>query len=131
MARFDLLKAVANLAKNITKWNANCDKRLHRLICYVNYSLDLRLKGHIGDSFDKLALSCYSDADFAGDKESSKSTTGIFMALPGPNTFFPLSGVSKKQTCVSHNTPEAEMVSANAVVFASKGCLRSNCGTSC
>ena len=26
-ARFDLLKAVANLAKNVTKWNANCDKR--------------------------------------------------------------------------------------------------------
>ena len=29
MARFDLLKAVANLAKNVTKWNANCGKRLH------------------------------------------------------------------------------------------------------
>ena len=26
MARFDLLKAVANLAKNITKWIAKCDK---------------------------------------------------------------------------------------------------------
>ena len=26
MARFDLLKAVANLAKNVTKWSANCDK---------------------------------------------------------------------------------------------------------
>ena len=36
MARFDLLKAVANLAKNVTKWNANCDKRVHRLICYVH-----------------------------------------------------------------------------------------------
>ena len=89
MARFDLLKAVTNLAKKVTKWNANCDKRLHILICYVNYSLDLRLKGHIGDSSDKLALSLYSDADFAGDKDSSKSTTGIFMAFTGPNTFFP------------------------------------------
>ena len=57
MARFDLLKAVANLAKNVTKWNANCDKRLHILICYGNSSLDLRLKGHTGDLFDKLALS--------------------------------------------------------------------------
>ena len=28
MARFGLLKAVANLAKQVTKWNANCDKRL-------------------------------------------------------------------------------------------------------
>ena len=90
-------------------------RSLHRLICYVN-SWDLRRKGHIGDSSDKLALSLYSDADFAGDKESSKSTTWIFMALTGPDTFFPLNGVSKKQTCVSHNTPEAESVAANAAV---------------
>ena len=38
------------------------------------------------------------------------------MALTSPNAFFPLSGVSKKQTCVSHSTPEAEIVSANAAV---------------
>ena len=91
-------------------------QRLHRLICYVNCSSDLRLKGHIGDSFDKLALSPYSDADFAGDKETSKSTTEILMALTGPNTFFPWNGVSKKLTCVSHSTPEAEIVAANAAV---------------
>ena len=116
MARFDLLKAVSNLAKKVTKWNSNCDKQLHRMICYINSSLDLRLKGHIGDSSDQLELSLYSDADFAGDKESSRSTTGIFLALTGPNTFFPLNGVSKKQTCVSHSTPEAEIVAANAAV---------------
>ena len=45
MARFDLLKAVSNLVKKVTKLNANCDKRLHILICYSNSSLDLRLKG--------------------------------------------------------------------------------------
>ena len=67
MARFDLLKAVANLAKKVTKWNVNCD-RLHILSCYVNSSLDLRLKGHIGGSSDKLALSLYSDSDFAGGR---------------------------------------------------------------
>ena len=38
------------------------------------------------------------------------------MALTGPNTFFPLNSVSKKQTCVSHSTPEAEIVAANAAV---------------
>ena len=104
MARFDLPMAVAKLAKNITKWNANCDKRVHRLICYVNSSWDLRLKGHIGDSSDKLVLSLYSDADFASERETSKSTTGKSMALTGPSTFFPLNDVFKKQTCVSHST---------------------------
>ena len=38
------------------------------------------------------------------------------MALTGPNTFFPLNGVSKKQNCVSHSTPGAEIVAANAAV---------------
>ena len=90
--------------------------RLHRLICNVNYLLDLRLKGHIGDSSDKFAFSLYSDADFAGDKELSKSSTGIFTALTGPNTCSPLNGVSKKQTCVSHITPEADIIAANAAV---------------
>ena len=90
--------------------------RLHRLVCYINSSLDLHLKGHVGDSLDQLQLSLYSDADFAGDKSTSKSTTGIFLALTGPNTFFPLNGVSKKQTCVSHSIPEAEVVAANAAV---------------
>jgi hypothetical protein len=116
MARFDLLKAVAGLAKKVTKWDLNCDRKLHRLICYIQSSLDLVLKGHIGDCAEDLSLSLYSDADFAGDKETSKSTTGIFLAVTGPNTFFPLNGVSKKQTCVSHSTPEAEIVAANAAI---------------
>ena len=90
--------------------------RSHRLICYINSSLGIRLKGHIGDHSHKLALSLYSDADFAGDTESSKSTTGIFMAVTGPIAPFPLNGVSKKQTCVSHSTPEAEIVAASAAV---------------
>ena len=38
------------------------------------------------------------------------------MAFTGPNIFFPLDGVSKKQTCVSRNTPETEIVAANAAV---------------
>ena len=40
----------------------------------------------------------------------------MFLAMVGPNTFFPISGVSKKQTAVSHSTPEAEIVAADAAV---------------
>ena len=35
MARFDLLRAVQGLAARVTKWSAECDKALHRLICYI------------------------------------------------------------------------------------------------
>ena len=36
MARFDLLYAVSRLACYISKWTPLCDKRLHRIMCYIN-----------------------------------------------------------------------------------------------
>eukprot|EP00972_Heterocapsa_arctica_P027956 4111847-Heterocapsa_arctica.AAC.1 len=116
LARFDLLKAVANLAKKVTQWDKGCDTMLHRLMCYINSSLDLRLRGHIGDTPKDLTIALYSDADFAGDKESSKSISGILIASTGPNSFYPLNATSRKQSCVSHSTPEAEIVGANAAI---------------
>ena len=118
MARFDLLKAVANLASKVTKWDEICDRRLHRLVCYVNSSLKFKLKGHVGDSMKDVKLSLYSDADFASCKDTSKSTSGVFISLEGPNTFLPLNAISKKQTVVSHSTPEAEIVAANLALRA-------------
>ena len=40
MARYDLLRAVQGLASRVTKWSNECDKSLHRLMCYVNSTLD-------------------------------------------------------------------------------------------
>ena len=42
-----------------------------------------------------------------------KSTSGVFLVLLGPHTFFPLNGISRKQTAQSHSTPEAEIVAAD------------------
>ena len=36
----------------------------------------------------------------------------MFMKVAASHTCFPLCGLSKKQTCVSHSTPEAEIVAA-------------------
>ena len=40
----------------------------------------------------------------------------MFIALTGPNSFFPLNAISKKQSCVSHFTPEAEIVAADLAI---------------
>ena len=58
----------------------------------------------------------YADADFAGCVESLRSTSGAHLNLQGPHTRFPLAGLSKRQGCVSHSTPEAEIVSADTAV---------------
>ena len=57
--------------------------------------------------------SLFADADFAGDPETQRSTSGLHLALRGPATCFPLTGASKRQTCVSHSTPEAEIIAAD------------------
>jgi hypothetical protein len=60
----------------------------------------------------KLALFC--DASFAGDLRDSKSTSGAFLCLVGPNTFVPITWICKKQGAVSHSSSEAEVISLDA-----------------
>ena len=38
IARFDLLRSINTLARNVTKWTVRDDVRLHHLMCYVNGS---------------------------------------------------------------------------------------------
>jgi len=70
----------------------------------------------IGDKPADLTVKLFSDADFSGDKKTSRSTSGVFLQISGPNSAFVLSGQSKKQTCVSHSTPEAEIVAADLAI---------------
>ena len=109
-ARLDLLRVVGFLATKITKWTSKCDRPLYRLIGYMKGSASLRMVGWVGDSFDSISPHIYADADFAGCVETLRSTSGVQQALLGPNTNFPIAGHSKRQGCVSHSTPEAEMV---------------------
>ena len=36
MGRYDLIRPVQALARPITKWDHSCDRKLHRLVCYIN-----------------------------------------------------------------------------------------------
>ena len=49
MCRFDLLRAVCALAAKVTKWTSACDAPLHRLICYINATLDVHMIAYVGD----------------------------------------------------------------------------------
>ena len=48
LARFDLLRAINNLAASIAKGTPDCDKRLHHIMCYVHSTLGHRLVGFVG-----------------------------------------------------------------------------------
>ena len=82
---------------------------------YVKETLHLRLRARVDKSakLSDVYLQAYADADFAGDKDTARSTSGGFLKLSGPGINVPIAAISKKQTCVSHSTPEAELVAAN------------------
>ena len=77
-------------------------------MAYIRGTLNVDLRGYVGDGAADLSVELYTDADFAG-LPSQHSTTGGFLVLTGPNSWFPLAAVSKKQTSVSTSTPEAEL----------------------
>ena len=113
MARWDLLKIIQLLATRITKWSKDCDKALHRLICYINSTKHYVLSGCIAEDEQNLELRLYVDADFAGDRPSYKSTSGVYLTLAGSDSCFPLSAKAARQTAVSHSTVEAEVAAAD------------------
>jgi hypothetical protein len=114
MCRYDLLHAIGRLACRVTKWDDACDRALHRLTCSIHHTYHIRQVGWVGDSADDVGIHLFADADFGWDKKTSRNTSGAFLCLAGPGAFFPIQAFSKKQTAVSHSTPEAEIVAADA-----------------
>ena len=113
IARFDLLRSINTLARNVTKWTVKDDVRLHHFMCYVNGSKMRKMIGWVGDDLSQLTVDIYADADFAGCEDPLRSTSGAHMGLQGKHTRFPVAGASKRQGCVSHSTPEAEIIAAD------------------
>ena len=95
-ARQDLLRAVGALTAMITRGDELCDRKLFRIIKYINGTVDWRQIGFVGDTTENLKLGLFSDADFAGDGADMKSTSGVFLALYGPHTFFPALSTEQK-----------------------------------
>ena len=106
------------LATKVTRWSVNDDKRAYRIFCYLWSTRDNILTGEILDYKEDLFLQLFVDADFAGDAEDCKSTSGMYLVLAGPRgTFVPLAWAAKKQCNTSRSTTEAEMVSLSTALF--------------
>ena len=112
MARFDLLRATQGLASRVTKWSKECDVALHRLMCYIHSTIDVVQSGFIGDEPQSCKLWLFADSDHAGEHDS-RSTSGCILAMVRPNTYFPLTAFSKKQTATAMSSTEAEVIAAN------------------
>ena len=117
LARPDLMKAIADLTRRLTAWTKAVDRRLHRLMSYLFGSKNFKLQGKIGDHPDKLYVTTYTDEDHCSAQEDTKSSSRMLMALEGPNSFWPISWASKKQSSTARSTTEADMISLGAGLF--------------
>ena len=95
LARWDVLRAVNHLACFFTKWTTECDRKLHRLVSYLNETKNVKMIGWVADDLKGLSLDLFADADFAGCVSFQRSTSGAFLCWKGPNTCFGLSCLSK------------------------------------
>ena len=116
ISRPDIMVAVTTLARHITRWSSNDDKRASRLFGYLAATLDYAHIMCIKDPPAKLWLSLYVDSDF-GSSSDMKSTSGFVLALQVPNSFAVILWGSKAQKAVSRSTTEAEFVALSSVLF--------------
>ena len=114
IGRLDILWSVNKLARAVAKWTKSCDKRLKRLISYVDHTSEYRQYCYVGNTAQQCKLGLFQDSDFAGDLEDSKSTSGGVLCIFGSHTLVPISWMCKKQTSVSHSSTEAEIISLDA-----------------
>ena len=118
MVRLDIAYTINFLAKYITRWNTLCDKQLCHLYSYLANTANTALVATIDRrDIGQLKLEAYPDADLCGTYDTTKSTSGGFLALTGANgTFVQLDWFSKKQTATSHSTTEVELVSMSKML---------------
>ena len=103
--RPDLSFATNVLARHLTKLNSNHAAGTKRILRYLKAtrSYGLQLCPAIGSGRKG---EVYTDADWAGDRESRKSTTGAVLTMSG----CPIGWSSKRQSVVALSTMEAEYI---------------------
>jgi hypothetical protein len=110
LARPDLMLSINLLSRCLTHWSVYNDRGLQRLIAYAQQSQGLMLRGHISNG--PITLDLFCDADHAGCKRTSRSTSGVWLEIrTGIDSSFPVDWSSKRQGQVAFSTPEAELVS--------------------
>ena len=77
----------------------------------MRYSKDYKLEGYVGDPLWDCELWLFVDADFCGEILHTKSTSGCWLVLTGPNTSFPIAWCGGKQGSTARSTTEAELIS--------------------
>ena len=92
IARPDLLRTISFLSRYLTEWDQLSQKRLHRLMAYINNTTQYRMyawSSRADDTMD-VHLKVYSDSDYVGCPLTQRSTTGSMVCLVGEGFVMPV-----------------------------------------
>ena len=103
-SRPDIALAVGKVAQHCSKPKMAHWSAVKRIMVYLKGTASHGISYH-ATGFPDLLLS-YSDSDYAGDLQSRRSTSGYLLMFHGG----PITWASRRQSCVSLSTTEAEYV---------------------
>ena len=117
-SRPDIAFAVQVLTQQM-KGPRVCDWELARkVVQYLHGTKELKLWfKRRDDESEETSIVCFSDADYASDKESRRSICGCLLLIDG----CPVTWYSKKQNRIATSTAEAEYVAASEAIKAMLG----------
>ena len=109
---------VGRLSSQLTRWTADSDRRLHRIYCFLQDALEIKLTGTLSTAdLKSFKLGAWPDADFNGDVHTTKSTSGYWLEVIGDQgRRFPLCWGARRQGSTTQCTAEAETVSLSSCV---------------
>lgn len=107
VSRPDISFAVNLVSKYLNRHNEEHWRAVKRIFSYVSGTIKYGIEYRSGGS--ELTLRGYSDADFVGDVETRRSTTGYVFELAGG----PVTWASQRQDLITLSTTEAEYVAAS------------------
>lgn len=108
--RPDISAAVGILAQRVSKPRDLDLIEVKRIVRYLNSTKDLKL--HLFDDNNKVALEAFADSDWAEDRTTRKSISGVICKIFGGT----ISWSSRKQDIVSTSTTEAEFYALSDAV---------------
>lgn len=102
MSRSDILFAASRVSRFLNNPGLEHWAAVRRILKHLQSTMDIIIMYKAGD----IQLVVYSDADFVGDCDTHRSTTGYLSLLAnGPVTWF-----THRQKCVMKSTTEAEFI---------------------
>lgn len=118
-SRPDVQETASSLARHYNSWSRLDDRKLHRLMSYIEGTIThgLLLEVDFDDDWSNMHIKNYVDSDHGGDLRTARSTSGCHAELRDHGcTKVLIEHWSKAQDAVAASTGEAEVVAMSAGV---------------